>query len=203
MITDPGNRFALACDLGLDKVLIYRFDPVKGTLAPNDPAFGATAVGAGPRHIAFHPNGKYAYVINELNCTITTFTWDGGRGALNAIDAVSTLPGEMQKGYSTAEVQVAPSGRYVYGSNRGHDSISVFEVDAGSGRLTRTQTESSGGKMPRHFTLDPSAHFLVAENQGSDSVVVFSVSGSNGQLAPTGERIEVGSPVCAVFVAAR
>lgn len=200
IITDPGNRFALACDLGLDKVLIYKLDPPMGELRPNDPAFGSTAPGAGPRHIAFHPNGKFAFVINELDCTMTTFAWDGKRGALTAVDSVSTLPGERQKSFSTAEVQVHPSGKFVYGSNRGHDSIAVFTVAADSGKLARVQNESTQGKTPRHFTLDPTGKFLIAENQGSDNAFVFSVDQGSGKLTPTGEKIEVGAPVCAVFV---
>lgn len=200
MITDPSNRFALACDLGLDKVMIYKFDPAKATLVANAPAFGSTKAGAGPRHIAFHPNGRYAYVIDELDCTITSFSWDGDRGALAAFQSVSTLPGEKEKSFSTAEIQVHPSGKFVYGSNRGHDSISVFSVDAATGSLSRIQTGSSQGKMPRHFALDPSARYLIAENQNSDNVVVFSVDPSSGKIAPTGDKIEVGSPVCAVFV---
>jgi 6-phosphogluconolactonase len=200
MITDPENKFALACDLGLDKVLIYKFDPAKGSLTANEPSFGATAPGAGPRHIAFHPNGKFAYVISELNCTMTTFSWDGATGTLKSLGAVSTLPVELQKGFSTAEVQVHPSGKFVYGSNRGHESISVFAVDEKTGLLTRTQNVSTQGKTPRHFALDPTGKFLIAENQGSDSVVVFSVEDKSGQLTATGEKIEVGAPVCAAFV---
>ncbi len=200
IITDPSNRFALACDLGLDKVLIYKLDTSTATLTPNDPSFGSTAPGAGPRHIAFHPNGKFAFVISELDCTMTTFAWDGKRGALTAIDAVSTVPGERQKSYSTAEVQVHPNGKFVYGSNRGHNSIAVFTVDQSTGKLTRIQNESTQGKTPRHFTLDPTAHFLIVENQDSGDVFVYSVDQNTGRLAPTGEKIEVGSPVCAVFV---
>jgi 6-phosphogluconolactonase len=199
IVTDPGNRFALACDLGLDKVLIYKLDANKATLTPNEPAFGSTAAGAGPRHIAFQPQGKFAFVINELDCTMTTFAWDARRGALNAVGSVSTIPGEREKGFSTAEVQAHPNGKFVYGSNRGHDSIAVFSVDQRTGKLTRVQNESTQGKTPRHFTLDPTAKFLIAENQGSDSVFVFSVDQSTGKLTPTGEKIEVGAPVCAVF----
>jgi 6-phosphogluconolactonase len=200
IVPSPDNRFALACDLGLDKVLIYKLDAGRRTLVANDPAFGETAPGAGPRHIAFHPNGKFAYVINELNCTMTTFAWDGVRGALTAIDAVSTLPVEQAKGHSTAEVQVHPNGKFVYGSNRGHDSISVFKVDDATGKLTLVQNESTQGKTPRHFALDPTGAFLFAENQGSDSVVVFAVDAKSGQIKPTGQTVNVGAPVCAVFV---
>lgn len=199
IVTDPANKFALACDLGLDKVLIYKLDPTKATLTANDPAFGATPPGSGPRHIAFHPGGKFAYVINEMDCTMSAFAWDGAKGELKLIESVSTLPGERQRGYSTAEVQVHPSGKFVYGSNRGHDSIVVFIVDQSTGKLTRVQNESTQGKTPRHFTLDPSGRFLIAENQGSDNAFVFSVDQVTGKLTATGEKIEVGAPVCAVF----
>jgi 6-phosphogluconolactonase len=200
IVPDPGNRFALACDLGLDQVLIYKLDPTKATLTPNEPAFGSTERGAGPRHLAFHPNGKFVFVINELDCTMTTFAWDGQKGALTPVGSVSTLPGERQRGYSTAEVQVHPNGKFVYGSNRGHDSIVVFSVDEKTGKLTRVQNESTQGKTPRHFTLDPSGKFLITENQGSDNAFVFAVDAVSGKLTPTGEKIEVGAPVCAVFM---
>jgi 6-phosphogluconolactonase len=200
IVPDPGNRFALGCDLGLDQVLIYKLDQTKATLTPNEPAFGSTERGAGPRHLAFHPSGKFVFVINELDCTMTTFAWDGQKGVLTALGSVSTLPGERQRGYSTAEVQVHPNGKFVYGSNRGHDSIVVFSVDEKTGKLTRVQNESTQGKTPRHFTLDPSGKFLIAENQGSDNAFVFAVDAASGKLTPTGEKIEVGAPVCAVFV---
>ncbi len=196
----PDNRFALACDLGLDKVLIYRLDAKTGTLTANTPAFGETTPGVGPRHLAFHPNGRFAYVINEMTCTMTAFSWDAGRGALTAVESVSTVPGAVEKGFSTAEVQVHPSGKFVYGSNRGHHSIAVFTVDAGTGKLTLVQNQDTQGRTPRHFTLDPSGRFLLAENQDSDTVVVFSVDAATGKLSPTGQKITVGAPVCAVFV---
>lgn len=203
IVTDPGNKFALACDLGLDQVLIYKFNPEKATMEPNDPPYGATPSGSGPRHLAFHPNGKFVHVINELDCTMSTFAWDGSRGALTAVQTVSTLPVPTERGFSTAEVEVHPTGRWVYGSNRGHDSISVFSVEQSTGKLTRTQTESTQGKTPRHFALAPGGKFLLAENQGSDTVVVFSVNESSGHLKPTGDKISVGAPVCAVFVPAK
>src|ERR1051325_1747524 len=192
IVVDPGQKFALACDLGLDKVLIYKLDVGKARLTPNDPAFAALAPGSGPRHIAFHPNGKFAYVINEILCTMTAFSWDGKRGALKEIQTLSTLPMELQKGYSTAEVYVHPSGRFVYGSNRGHDTIAVFACDPKSGKLTPVEHQSTQGKTPRHFGIDPKGKFLLAENQDSNSVVVFRIDADSGKLSPTGEKIEVG-----------
>ena len=200
IVVDPSQKFALACDLGLDKVLVYKLDPTRATLTPNDPAFGMVAPGSGPRHIAFHPNGKFAYVISEMGCTMTAFGWDSKRGELHEIQTISTLPGALEKGYSTAEVYVHPSGRFVYGSNRGHDSIVVFACDAKTGQLSLVEHQSTQGKTPRHFGIDPKGRFLLAENQDSGSVVVFRIDSKTGKLTATGDRIEVGSPVCAVFV---
>jgi 6-phosphogluconolactonase len=199
---DPGNRFAVAADLGLDKVLVYRLDPATSKLEPNDPPFAKVAPGAGPRHFAFHPNGKFAYVINEIACTITAFKYDPQSGRLTEIETVSTLPkGEsVQPGYSTAEVQVHPSGRFVYGSNRGHDTISVFAVDPASGKLRLVQNEPTQGKTPRGFGIDPTGRFFLAGNQDSDTITVFRIDEKTGRLAPTGEKLEVGKPVCVKFV---
>jgi 6-phosphogluconolactonase len=199
---DGENRFAYVPDLGIDKVMIYRFDGERGTLEPHDPPSVSVAAGAGPRHFAFHPQGRFAFVINELTCTITTFSLGPTPGALTAIHTVSTLPaGEsVQKGYSTAEIRVHPSGRFVYGSNRGHDSIAVFALDQDSGRLTLVQHEPTQGSTPRNFGIDPSGRWLLAANQRSNSVVVFAIDERTGRLTPTGERIEVGAPVAVKVV---
>jgi 6-phosphogluconolactonase len=199
---DPANRFAYAPDLGIDKVMIYRFYPDKGSLEANDPPFAAVDPGAGPRHFAFHPQGRFAYVINELTCRITAFTADPAKGGLTAIQTISTLPGdgEVKQGYSTADVQVHPSGKFLYGSNRGHDSIAVFAIDPKTGRLTLVQHESTGGSTPRAFGLDPSGRFLLAANQRSDSVVVFRIDQATGRLTPAGHTISLGAPVCVKFV---
>jgi 6-phosphogluconolactonase len=203
ILADPGQKFALACDLGLDKVLIYKLDALDATLKPNDPAFGTISPGSGPRHIAFHPNGKFAYVISEMACTMTAFSWDSKRGALQEIQSISTLPGEVQKGYSTAEVYVHPGGKFVYGSNRGHDSIVVYGCDSKTGKLTLVEHQPTQGRTPRHFAIDPKGKFLLAENQDSNNVVVFRVDAKTGHLTATGDQIQVGSPVCAVFVPAK
>ena len=202
IITDAANRFALACDLGLDQILIYQFDANKGLLKPNDPPFGSVAPGSGPRHIAFHPNGRIAYVISEMACTMTTFAYDAQRGALKELQSVSTLPGPVERGFSTAEVEVHPSGKFVYGSNRGHDSIVAFRVDEKTGTLTLIEHKPTQGKVPRHFEIDPSGNFLLAENQNSDTVVVFRIDQASGRLTATGYLAEVGSPVCIKFVPA-
>jgi 6-phosphogluconolactonase len=201
----PDNHFAIAADLGLDKLLVYRFDPRKGTLAPNDPPFTAVAPGSGPRHFAFHPDGRHAYVINEILCTVTAFDYSAPRGELKELQTISTLPpGEAVKpGYSTAEVQVHPTGKFLYGSNRGHDTIVVFAIDERTGRLTHVQNEPTQGKIPRNFAIDPTGQWLLAENSSSDSIVLFRIDTKTGQLSAAGQKIEVGSPVCVKFVPAK
>jgi 6-phosphogluconolactonase len=202
IVPSPDNRFALTCDLGLDKVLVYQLDAATAKLATNNPPFGVVAHGAGPRHLAVHPNGKFVYVINEMGLTITTFSYDAARATLFEEQNVSTLPAGYSSSDkdSTAEIAVHPGGKFVYGSNRGHDSIAVFSVDAKTGKLTLIQHESTQGKTPRHFAIDPSGRWLLAENQNSDSVVVFAIDAATGKLKPAGQTLSIGSPVCAVFV---
>lgn len=197
---DPGNRFVVAADLGLDKVLVYRLDAAKAKLEPNDPPSTSVAPGAGPRHFAFHPNGRFAYVINEITCTVTAFTYDGERGVLKEIQTITTLPHEVKEGYSTAEVQVHPSGKFLYGSNRGHDSIAIFSIDQSTGKLTAVGHQATGGKTPRNFAIDPTGQFLLAENQSSDTIVIFRIDQKTGELKPTGIVVDVPSPVCVKFL---
>ena len=200
---DPTKQYAVAADLGLDKLLVYKLNADAGTLRPHDPASASVEPGAGPRHFAFHPNGRFAYVINELALTVTAFTWDAKRGALETIHSVSTLPDDFEgsrEGLSTAEVQVHPSGKFLYGSNRGHDTIAIFAVDRETGRLTPVGHQSTGGKIPRNFGIDPTGKYLLAANQNSDSVVVFRIDGQSGKLSPTGHKVEVASPVCVKFL---
>ena len=199
---DAANRFAFAPDLGLDKVMIYKFDPAKGALAANDPAFGKVAPGSGPRHFAFHPNGKFAYVINELTCAVTAFRYDAARGALDELQTITTLPeGEsMKPEYSCAEVVAHPNGKFLYGSNRGHNSIAVFAIDAATGKLTPVQHAPTLGKTPRNFNMDPTGAWLLAAHQSSDSVVAFRVDAVTGKITPTGQVLEIGAPVCVKFM---
>jgi 6-phosphogluconolactonase len=201
----PDNHFAFAADLGLDKIMIYQFEAERGKLRPNDPAFAAVAPGSGPRHFAFHPSGKFAYVINEMTCTITGFQYDSKTGALKELQTISTLPSAepMQPAYSTAEIQVHPSGRFLYGSNRGHDAIAVFAIDPQTGKLTAIEHVSTQGKTPRNFGIDPTGRFLLAANQNSNSVVVFRIDPQTGRLTATGRTLEVGAPVCVKFVASK
>lgn len=197
---DPANRFAFAADLGLDKVLIYRLSDDKKTLTPAARPFVSVDPGSGPRHFAFHPNGKNAYVINELSSTITAFDYDPPAGTLSAIQTISTLPEGYEGSTTTAEVQVHPSGRFVYGSNRGHDSIAVFRVDTATGRLTAAGHASTTGKTPRNFGIDPTGKYMLVANQDTDDVVVFRIDAETGGLTPTGVKLEVPHPVCVKFL---
>ncbi|MEO8498619.1 MAG: lactonase family protein, partial [Planctomycetota bacterium] len=194
----PDNKFALAADLGLDKVLIYAFDAAQGKLTPNDPAAADVKPGSGPRHFAFHPSGNFAYVINEIALTVTAFKYDAKHGRLTTLQTISTIPDadRDQPGLSTAEVRVHPSGKFLYGSNRGHDTIVAFRINQDTGELTYIENEPTQGKTPRNFFVDPTGTYLLAENQASDSIVVFRINQDTGELEPTGNRIEIPSPVC-------
>jgi 6-phosphogluconolactonase len=198
----PDNRFAVVADLGLDKVMIYKFDQAKGDLTPNEPPFAATPPAGGPRHFAFHPNSKFAYVINEMGNTVTAFSFDAACGALKEIQNISSLPAGFVGTNYTAEVQVHPSGKFVYGSNRGHDSIALFSVDQATGKLTYIETVSVKGKIPRNFGIHPSGNWMIVANQDSDNIVVFKVDAATGKLTPTGQEYEVGRPVCVKFMTA-
>jgi 6-phosphogluconolactonase len=193
---DRANKFAFAADLGLDKVLIYKFDADKGTLTPNEPAFAKVAPGSGPRHFAFHPDGRFAYVISEMANTVTAFAYDPNYGALTEIQTITTLPQDFKGKSYTAEVQVHPSGKLVFGSNRGHDSIAIFKVDPGTGKLTAAGHEPTLGKNPRNFAIDPTGTFLLAENQDSDSIVVFRIDQETGGLSQVGDPLRIPRPVC-------
>jgi len=197
----PDNRFVLCADLGLDEVLIYRFDVGKGTLAPGNPAFALVSSGAGPRHFAFHPNGKFGYVINELRSTLTAFSYDPATGALDAIQTISTLPQGFTGDNTAAEVEVHPSGKFLYASNRGRDSIALFGINPRKGTLTPLGDNPTLGKTPRNFAIDPTGSYLFAANQDSDSIVQFRIDTSTGRLTPTGQVLEVSAPVCVTFLA--
>ena len=203
VVLSADGRFAIVNDLGLDKLMVYRFDAQKGALKPNDPPYGSIKPGSGPRHFAFHPNGRYAYSINEMGNTVTAFDWDGDLGTFHELQTVQTLPAGFTGNNTTAEIAVHPSGRFLYGSNRGHDSIVVFAIDPAKGTLTLVEDVLTGGKEPRNFAFDPTGRYLFAANQNSNTVVVFRVNPENGRLTPSGEKIDVPSPVCVTFVAAR
>ncbi|MFQ6034280.1 MAG: lactonase family protein [Sedimentisphaerales bacterium] len=198
----PDNRFAFVADLGIDKIMIYRLDVEKGTMVANSPPFVEVKPGAGPRHFAFHPNGKYAYVINELDCTLTAFAYEPASGALTEIQTITTLPNGFDGSNTCAEVRVHPSGKFVYGSNRGHDSIVVYRVDLANGILTFVEHETADIKTPRNFNIDPTGKFCLVANQGKDSVVVFRIDQETGALEPTGHKISIARPVCVRFLGA-
>jgi 6-phosphogluconolactonase len=198
---DGRNRLALVADLGLDKLLLYRFDPERGTLAPSDPPFASLKPGAGPRHFVIHPDGKHVYVVNEIDLTVTAFAFAAEKGTLTAQQSLSTLPAGVlgRPEDSTAEIAVHPGGRFLYASNRGTDTIAVFSIDGMTGQLAPVAHGPTGGKTPRNFAIDPSGRYLLAANQKSDSVVVFRMDPDTGRLTPAGSTVEVGAPVCLVF----
>jgi 6-phosphogluconolactonase len=193
---DPANRFAFVADLGLDKVLIYRFDAKKGTLTPNDPPAVDIAPASGPRHFAFHPSGKYAYVINEMKNTVVAFKFDPEAGRLTALQTISTLPEGYDKPSYTAEVVVHPSGKFLFGSNRHGDSIASFSIDPDTGKLTFVGVQGKDVKEPRNFIVEPTGKFLLVANQKADTVIVFRINRKTGALTPTDIKVEVPVPVC-------
>lgn len=197
------NRFAIVTDLGQDKLFVYRFNLEKGSLSPNEPPYAAVHPGAGPRHFTFHPNGRFGYVINELDSTITAFGYDSSRGVLNELQTITTLPSDFTGNNSGAEVQVHPSGRFLYGSNRGHNSIAIFSIDPAKGTLAFVEHVSTQGKTPRHFGIDPSGSFLLAVNQDTDNIVVFRIDQQTGHLVPTGQMFEILAPTCVLFLPLR
>ncbi len=196
----PDDRFVIVADLGLDKLMIYQLDHTTGILTPNTPAFATVKLGGGPRHFSFHPNGKFGYVINELNGTITAFSWQAQSGTLNEIQTVSTLPDAFKGANKCAEICIHPNGKFLYGSNRGHDSIAVYQVDPASGKLTFVEHEMANIKTPRNFNIDPSGNFCLVANMDSDSVIVFRIDLDTGRLTPTDYKIKVGKPVCIRFL---
>ncbi|MEM7473626.1 MAG: lactonase family protein [Planctomycetota bacterium] len=196
ILPDPSNKFACAVDLGLDQVLIYPIDTSAKTLKDQHAAL-KVAPGSGPRHIAFHPDNKHAFVIHELVCRLSVCDWDSSKGSLTESQVISTLPGEFQNGFSTAEVLVHPSGKFVYGSNRGHDSIAGFRFDGE--KLAAIGHTPTGGKTPRNFRIDPTGTFLLTENQISDSICCFKIDTATGKLSQTSHQLEVGTPVCIKF----
>jgi 6-phosphogluconolactonase len=203
ILTDPSNRFAIVCDLGLDRVYIYRFDARTGALAPNDPPFVAVTPGTGARHPVFHPNGRWVYVVSEMGSTVFAFDWDGGQGTLRQFQAVSALPAGFKGVSVSAEIAVHPNGKFLYVSNRGDDSIALFAIDGASGRLTPIGRVPTEGQTPRNFAFDPSGRWIIATNHGSNNAVVFRVDGTTGGLTPVGRPVPVPYPFCERFLAAR
>ena len=200
IVLDRSQRHALSADLGIDKVLIYDFDRATGKLTPGKQQFAELQPGAGPRHLTFHPSGKYLFVINELDSSMAAFKYNEQDGTLIHIDTVSTLPSDFSGISFCADVHVSPSGKFLYGSNRGHNSIVVFEIDSSSGKLKALEHVPTQGDWPRNFTLDPLGKFLLVANQRSDNVVSFSIDAQTGRLKPTGHVESIPAPVCLKFV---
>lgn len=196
---DPTNRFALAADLGLDKIVVYRFDAATGTIAPNDPPHASVAPGSGPRHIAWHPNGKLAYVIEELSNEVSVFEWDSDAGVLSEIQTISSLPADFSDG-TAAEIAVHPNGRFVYASNRGHDSIAVYSINEGSGKLALIEHIATRGKTPRYFEIDPTHEWMIVTNQDSNNAVVFRVDPDSGRLTAHGEPVDLPQAAGVAFL---
>ena len=193
---DPAGHFAVAADLGLDKILIYAFDSAAGSLKPATPPFVKLPPASGPRHFAFSSNGRFGYVIDELANTIVAFAHDPETGELSPLQSVSTLPAGFQGRSHTAHIEIHPSGKFLYGSNRGHDSIAVFSIEPATGKLTAVAIEPTLGKEPRNFAVDPTGTYLLAENQNSNTIVVFRVDPETGRLQATGQKATVPRPVC-------
>ncbi len=200
----PDERFAIVDDLGLDETLVYRFNRTKGSLSLNDPQIYTTLAkadpGAGPRHFTFNPNGRFAYVVNEIQSTVSVFSYDGSAGALRRLQTISTYPKDFSAHNDDAEIQVHPSGRFLYASNRGHDSIAVFAIDPDKGTLTLIEYASTKGQTPRSFEIAPGGSLLFAANEKSNDIVVFSIDAKTGRLTPTGKVLDVSEPVCVKFV---
>ena len=197
---DPAGEFVIAADLGIDQLQISHLDAATGRLTPHDPAFVRVAPGSGPRHLAFSPDGRFAYLLTELANTIVVYSLADRRAVLTELQTVSLLPADFKGQSSGAEVKVHPTGRFVYGSSRGHDSIAIFRVHAGTGKLTPVAIEPSRGKEPRNFAIDPSGQYLVVANHKSDNLVVFRIDLSTGRLEHRQTIEGPASPVCVLFV---
>jgi 6-phosphogluconolactonase len=194
------NKFMLGADLGTDKVMIYKIDPAKATMTANNPAFAMVKAGSGPRHLVVAPDQKHVYVLSEMGSLLTTFEFNADTGAMKEIDAVSTLPADFKGQSACAEIQIDAKGEHIYASNRGHDSISVFDVDPKTAKPKMVQTIGTGGVMPRAFVIDPSGNFIVAGNQKTNSITTFRIDHATGKLTFTGEKIDLGAPVTFVFL---
>src|SRR5687768_10851657 len=200
IILDSLERHAIAADLGSDKVLVYRFDPATRKLHPGRQPWLTMQAGAGPRHLTLHPNGRYAYVINELDSTMVTLKYNAATGIPTMVDIVPTLPTDFTDKSYCADVHVSPSGRFLYGSNRGHNSIVVFAINPRTGRPTPIQHVSTEGNWPRNFVIDPTGRFVLVANQRSDNVVVFRIDARTGRLKASGHAAQVPMPVCLKFL---
>jgi len=200
VVLSADNRFVFVPDLGLDQVLSYRLDPAKCALAPNDPSFTKVTQGSGPRHFVFHPNGRFAYAVSEMGSLVTVFAYNRDGGTLKDLQTISTLPKDFSGTNNAAELEVHPNGKFLYASNRGHDSIAVFAIDPRANTLTLVEHVPTQGKTPRNFAIDPTGAYLLAANQDSNNIVIFRIDQKTGRLTPTGEDLKTPSPVCVIFL---
>jgi 6-phosphogluconolactonase len=200
IVIDPSNRFALVADLGTDRLYVYRFNVKDGSLTPNDPPFVKVTPGSGARHVVFHPNGRWVYLVTEMGNTVIFFHWDGKRGALTEVQSISTLPPDFHGVSVSAEIRVHPNGRFLYTSNRGNDSIAVFSINGEDGRLTPIQHVSSGGRTPRNFDFDPTGRWLLVTNHESNNASVLRIDPQSGLLTPVGQPVDVPFPFCPRFL---
>ncbi|MDA1297841.1 MAG: lactonase family protein [Chloroflexi bacterium] len=192
----PDNRFAIINDLGLDQLRVYEMDLGAGKLIFKESSSVKTVPGAGPRHFDFHPNGRFAYVINELGCTVAAYRYNAATAAMTMTNALSTLPKGYKGENTTADIHVSPNGRFVYGSNRGHNTLAIFRINQSDGSIEFVGDQSTGGKTPRNFAIHPDGKYLYAANQDSDSIIQFEVNQSTGELMPVGREIRCPMPVC-------
>ncbi|CAM3883852.1 lactonase family protein [Cohnella lubricantis] len=199
VIVDPNNKYAVVSDLGMDKLIVYKLDAPNHRLVPH----GETSIapGSGPRHFVFHPELPYAYGINELSSTITVYSYDAAAGKLAVVQTISTLPENYDGDNATADIHLSPDGKFVYGSNRGHDSVAVYRVDSGSGRLSAIEYAPTLGGHPRNFGVSPDGRFVLVANRDGNNVVTFSRDAETGKLTPTGSELKVSKPVCIRFAA--
>jgi 6-phosphogluconolactonase len=196
----PDNRFAIVDDLGLDETLVYKFDSAKGSLVPDEPAFAKADAGAGPRHFAFHPHRNFGYVIDEMGSMVSVFSFDAAGGVLRPLQTISTIPKNFAGQNDDAEIQVHSSGKFLYASNRGHDSIAVFAIDQSKGTLTLIEYVPTKGQSPRNFEIDPTGTLLFAANEKSDNIVIFRINAQTGRLTATDKVLDISQPVCVKFV---
>ena len=202
VVLSPDNRFLFVPDLGTDQIKIYRVDAAKGTFTPNDPPFATVKAGYGPRHFTFGRGAKFAYAVCEMGSSVAVFSYDPAKGSLTPVQTISNLPSDFKGVNNSAEIEVDRSGRFLYASNRGNDSITVFAIDPVKGTLTKVQVVPTQGNMPRNFAIDPTGKYLIAANQKSNNMVVFSIDPKDGQLKPAGQTLDISSPVDILFVPA-
>lgn len=199
-LASPDNRHVLVADLGIDRIMVYRFAAERGSLSPAAHPFAALPAGSGPRHLTFHPSGRFVYVTNELASSVAAFAWSPNDGRLDALNTASALPAGWEGESYCSDLQIAPDGRFLYAANRGHDSIAIFAIDAASGRVTLHGHSPTMGRTPRQFTLDPSGRFLLVANQNADEIVVLARDSASGGLSDSGKRAAIGTPMCVKLV---